>query len=142
MRRLSTFILVLLISAVLLLTISCGGSSMSMQGRQLQSITVTPSTADPMQGSSGQVRFMAMGNFSMAPMTATIPVMWSIGNPFSAQPMPAGVSIDAMTGMARCSGFMGTVTIVAMAPMDPDIPIAQMSMMTMNVSGSAQLTCP
>ena len=142
MRRLSTFILVLFVSAVPLLTVSCGGSSMSMQGRQLQSITVTPSMADPMKGSSGQVQFMAMGHFNMAPMTATIPVMWSIGNPFSAQPVPAGVSIDATTGMARCSGFMGMVSIMAMAPMDPDVPVSQMSMMTMNVSGSAQLTCP
>lgn len=142
MRRLSTLISVLFISSFLALIISCGGSSMSMQGRQLQSITVTPSMADPMRSSFGQVQFMAMGHFNMAPMTAAIPVMWSIGNPFSAQPVPAGVSIDAMTGMARCSGFMGTVTIMAMAPMDPDVPISQMSMMTMNVSGSAQLTCP
>lgn len=142
MRRLSTFILVLFISAVLLMTISCGGSSMSTQGRQLQSITVTPTTADPMKSSSNQVQFTAMGHFNMAPMSTTIPVMWSIGSPFSAQPVPAGVSIDGMTGMARCSGFMGTVTIMAMAPMDPDVPISQMSMMTMNVSGSAQLTCP
>lgn len=142
MRRLSAVILFLLVSAVFLLTISCGGTSMSMQGRQLQSITVTPMSADPKNSSNGMVQFTAMGNFNMAPMNAMTPVTWSIGPLMSSMPVPAGVSINAVTGMAQCSGFMGTVTVMATAPMNPSIPMSQMSNMTMNVSGSAQLTCP
>lgn len=136
MRRILAFILFLAISVAL---VSCGGASMSMQGRQLQSITVTPMSADARNFPSGMVQFTAMGNFNMAPMTAATPVMWSIV-PMDSM-APAGVTINSM-GVATCSGFTGTVMIMAMAPAEPQIPLAQMSNMTMNVSGTAQLTCP
>jgi len=129
------------IAAVLLMIVSCGGNSMmTMSARQLQSITVSPASADA-KNSGGMVQFMAMGNFNMDPMMAATPVRWSLGNPFSLQPVPAGVSID-MNGLAQCSGFNGTITIEATAPMDPTMPLSKMTMTTMNVSGMAQLTCP
>ena len=131
----------LAIAAALLMIVSCGGNSMmTMSARQLQSITVSPTSADA-KNSGGMVQFTATGNFNMDPMTAMTPVRWSIGNPFSAQPVPAGVSVD-MNGLAQCSGFTGMVTIEATAPMDPNMPLSKMTMMTMNVSGMAQLTCP
>jgi len=114
---------------------------MSMTGRQLQSITVTPASADAKSFPAGMVQFTAMGNFTMSPMSAAPAVMWSIGNPFSSQPAPTGVTISA-TGLAQCSGFTGSTIVMATAPMDPLIPLAQMSTMTANVSGSATLTCP
>ena len=131
----------LAIAAVLLLAISCGGNSMmTLSARQLQSIRVSPTSADA-KNSGGMVQFTAMGNFNIAPMMAMTPVRWSIGNPFSAQPVPAGVSVD-MNGLAQCSAFTGMVTIEATAPMDPNMPLSKMTMMTMNVTGMAQLTCP
>jgi hypothetical protein len=130
-----------LLAIAFLLTASCGGNSMMMSStRQMQSITVTPMTADPMS-SNGMVQFSAMGNFNMAPMSANVAVRWSLGNPFSAQPTPMGVSIN-QNGLAQCSGFMGTVTVEATAPMDPNMPLTQMNMNSMNVTGMAQLTCP
>ncbi|HET9364634.1 MAG TPA: hypothetical protein VFP71_06520 [Candidatus Angelobacter sp.] len=140
MRRLSAVILTLALCAVLLPVVSCGGN-MSMTGRQLQSITVTPPSADARNFSSGMVQFTAMGNFTMSPMSAAPAVMWSIGNPFSSQPAPAGVTISA-TGLAQCSGFTGSAIVMATAPMDPMIPLAQMSTLTSNVSGSSTLICP
>ena len=129
------------IAAGLLMVLSCGGNSMmTMSARQLQSITVSPTSADA-KNSGGMVQFTATGNFNMNPMMATTPVRWSIGNPFSLQPVPAGVSVD-MNGLAQCSGFNGMVTIEATAPMDPSMPLSKMTMTTMNVSGVAQLTCP
>jgi len=129
------------IAAVLLMIVSCGGNSMMMMSaRQLQSITVSPASADA-KNSSGMVQFTAMGNFNMDPMMAMTPVRWSVGNPFSAQPVPAGVSVD-MNGLAQCSGFTGMVMIEATAPMDPNMPLSKMTMSTMNVTGMAQLTCP
>ncbi|MGC2696232.1 MAG: hypothetical protein WA738_10625 [Candidatus Angelobacter sp.] len=140
MRRLSALLLALAVAALLFTVISCGGSSMMMSGRQLQSITVSPAMVDA-KSSSGMVHFSAMGNFNMAPMTASTPVLWSLGNPFSTQPVPAGVSIDA-NGVAQCSGFIGMIAVQATAPMDPNMPVAQISMNSMNVAGMAQLTCP
>lgn len=122
---------------------SSGMMNSMMATRQLQSISVTPTSATAQSMANDQVQFSAMGHFNMSPMTATPQVLWSIGNPFSASPMPApaGVSINA-NGMAQCTTFVGTVTIQATAPMDPNMQLSQMSMMTSNVAGMAQLTCP
>jgi hypothetical protein len=150
MRRLSTLTpfarkypaALLSLASTVLLIASCGGNSMMTMNstRQMQSFTVTPMTADPM-ASGGMVQFTAMGNFNMAPMSANVPVRWSLGNPFSTQPAPMGVSINA-NGLAQCSGFMGMITVQATALIDPNMPISQMSMNSMNVTGMAQLTCP
>jgi len=140
-RKYSAALLVPLIAITFLLMASCGGDSMMMTStRQMQSIMVTPMTANGM-ASNGMVQFTALGNFNMAPMSANIPVRWSLGSPFSTQPAPMGVSISA-NGLAQCSGFMGMITVEATAPMDPNMPISQMSMNSMNVTGMAQLTCP
>lgn len=139
-RKYSTALLVPVAATTFLLTASCGGGSMMMDStRQLQSIIVTPMTANGM-ASNGMVQFTAMGNFNMAPMSASVPVRWSLGSPFSTQPAPMGVSISA-NGLAQCSGFMGMITVEATAPMDPNMPMSQMSMNSMNVTGMAQLTC-
>jgi hypothetical protein len=140
-RKHPAALLVPLAAITFLLTASCGGNSMMMNStRQMQSMTVTPMSVDPM-ASGGMVQFTAMGNFNMAPMSANVPVRWSLGSPFSTQPAPMGVSIN-QNGLAQCSGFMGMITVEATAPMDPNMPISQMSMNSMNVTGMAQLTCP
>jgi hypothetical protein len=140
LRNYAAAILSIIAAIVLLFAASCGGRSMMMTSRQLQSIMVTPQSADA-RASNGMVQFSAMGNFNMAPMTASTPVQWSLGSPFSAQAMPQGVSINA-NGLAQCSGFVGMVTVIATAPMDPTMSMSQMSMNSMNVTGTAQLTCP
>ena len=143
MRRFLAVIFFFVLSAVLVLAVSCGGTSMSTQGRQLQSITVTPASADAKNSPNGMVQFSAMGNFNMAPMSAAMPVMWSVGMPMSSMSSgTVGVTINSTTGLAQCNGFMGNAIIMATAPMDPLIPMSQMSTMTMNVSGQAQLICP
>ena len=140
-RKYSKALFVPVVAIAFLLMASCGGNSMMMSStRQMQSITVSPMAADP-TSSNGMVQFSAMGNFNMSPMSAHVPVRWSLENPFSTQPTPMGVSIN-QNGFAQCSGFMGTITVEATAPTDPNMPLSQMSMSSMNVSGMAQLTCP
>lgn len=120
----------------------CGGNTMS-SARQMQSLTVTPASADAQTFPGGKVQFTAMGTFNMAPMTVmSPPVMWTVGSPFGPPPgnMPAA-SVDT-TGLAQCNGFVGTVLIEATAPTEPEIPLLQMTSTTMNVTGTAQLVCP
>lgn len=151
---------VVFLSFLLLLgmvVVGCGGSNMmgtSTSSRQMVSLMVTPSSADAQTSPGGQVQFMATGTFNMAPMTVASPqVMWSIGNPFptpTPMMMSGKMTSSSMTptptvsptGMAQCNGFMGMVTIQATAPADPAMSISQMSGMTMNVVGMAQMTCP
>jgi len=123
-------------------------TSSSIGTRTLQSLSVSPASADARNSPSGQVQFMATGNFTLAPMTVTSPaVRWSIGNPF-ATPTPAisiamssQPSID-VNGLAQCNGFVGIATIVATAPVDPNASLLQMTAVTPNVSGRASLICP
>ena len=116
----------------------CSGSTMN--SRQMQTLTVTPTSADAQAFPGGQVQFTAMGTFNMAPMTVmSPPVMWSIGSPFA--PMSTMASVSA-TGLAQCNGFVGTVIIEATAPAEPEIPLLQMNSTTMVVSGTAQMICP
>ncbi len=133
------------IPSILVLTLltGCGGSMMNngTMTRQLTAITVSPASATVQNGTSKQVQFSATGTYNMAPMTAMPQVMWTIGMPFANAPVPAGVTISS-NGMAQCTTFTGTVTISATAPMDPMMPMSQMNMMSMNVTGTAQLTCP
>jgi hypothetical protein len=120
----------------------CGGSmTNSTTARQLTALTVSPSSATVQNGTSKQVQFTANGSYNMAPMTGMPQVMWSIGMPFASAPVPAGVTISS-SGLAQCTTFTGTVMISATAPMNPMMSMSQMSMMTQNVTGNAQLTCP
>ena len=149
------------ISCLCLAMAGCGGTTMmngavSASTRQLQSIAVTPASADAQTFPNGQVQFMATGMFNMSPTSVTsMAVTWSVGNPpfMSPTPMPmsmsAGVSRMSSgtpsisgTGMAQCNGFVGIVTIEATAPMDPNVPLSQMNSMMSIVTGRANLTCP
>jgi len=143
---------VVLFSLAVLLSltvVACSSGMMTMMNtREMQSITVTPTSATAQNSPGGQVQFTATGHFNMDPMTAMPQVLWTIGSPFSTMPMsssamptPAGVTINA-NGMAQCNGFVGTVTIQATAPMDPNMALSQMTAMTSNVAGMAQLMCP
>ncbi len=134
----TSFFLILLGTA----TTGCGGSAMN-SSRMLQSLTVTPSSADARNFAGGKVPFTATGTFNMAPATVASPaVMWSIGSPFASPPpaMPQA-SVDA-TGMAQCNGFVGNAIIEATAPTEPEIPLEGMTPSTPAVSGTATLICP
>ncbi len=107
--------------------------------RVLESITVSPATADAQDFPGGMVNFTATGNFNKPPMSVTpLTVTWSILHPTkTACPPCAGIDSN---GVAQCGGVMGMVTVQATAPRDP-----QMAMDTMNtqmITGMAQMTCP
>jgi len=133
----------LLLFPCLLSILACGGNTHVMGAlppRQLMSVTVTPATATA-QNTFRQVQFSAMGSFNMAPMSAVPQVTWSIADPSMMMSVPAGVTIN-QNGLASCSTFSGMVTVQATASMDPSMSMSQMGMMTSNVTGTAQLTCP
>lgn len=132
----------LLLFPCLLSITACGSTHVmgALPPRQLQSITVTPASATA-QNTFRQVQFSAMGTFNMAPMSAVPQVTWSIGDPMSMMPAPAGVTIN-QNGLASCSTFSGVVMVQATGTMDQSMPSMQMGMMTSNVAGMAQLTCP
>ena len=121
-----------------LLSFGCGS------GRQLESVTLSPASADAQNFANGQVPFSAAGKFSKPPSPQPLTgkdVTWCVGSSSGdcAGNINPGATIDP-NGLAQCvPGFSGTATILsgkATPVMNPDRG-AQMS-----IFGAAQLTCP
>jgi hypothetical protein len=122
-RYASCFVLLLLLLAVLP-TPGCG------DGRQLQSVSLTPAVADIQNYSTGVVPFAATGQ----------DVVWCVGSSAGACAgnIAVGASVDQM-GNARClPGFVGTANILAGKPMPVMIPDQGAQL---KIFGAAQLVC-
>ena len=128
--------------SLLLLAVLANGACGS--GRQLQSVALSPASADAQNFPNGQVPFAATGTFSKPPSPVQLTskdVTWCVGssNGACAGNIATGATVD-QNGVAQCvSGFTGTATILAgtgKASMNPDEG-AQLT-----VFGAAQLTCP
>jgi len=124
----------LLLLAVIF-TLSCGSN------RELQSVTISPQSADAKTFPNGQVPFAATGTFSKPPSPASLAsrdIQWCIGSTSGVcQPSaPTDPSVD-QAGVAQCGPFVGTVTVLAGTGASgvSDAPV-------FNIFGSAQLACP
>jgi hypothetical protein len=135
---LSTFAL----GVAALLTLSCGSSANSDPNRVLQSITLTPATADAQDYPNGQVQFTATGFYNSVPNTVTpLSAGWGTCSDNAAT---TAVTVS-QAGVAQCaSGAVGTYTVWA-----NDYPSTNVGCNAVNacgggcmVAGSAQLTCP
>ncbi|HEY3975490.1 MAG TPA: hypothetical protein VGM18_20995 [Candidatus Sulfotelmatobacter sp.] len=134
-RSASLFVWPLVLIAALL---SCGCGSR----RQLQSVTLSPGSADAKDFSNGQVPFTATGTFSKAPSPAQLTsqdVQWCIGSSDGACE-PAGMTYPSVdqNGAAQCGPtFVGTVIVLA-GTAEPGVSDAAV----FKPFGSAELTCP
>ena len=126
--------------ALSLLAISgCGAMSTSSSNRVLESMTISPATADAQTYTNGQVTFTAMGTFSKPPSPAMVPVPFV--TPYSGNWMVSDANIATIdgNGVAKCvSGATGTVNVIAEVSADAADP----GQTSVAVSASAQLTCP
>lgn len=131
--------LFLVLPVVSLGTAGCGSS------RQLQSVTLSPASADAQNFPNGQVSFTATGTFSKKPSPLQLTgkdVTWCAGSSsgMCVGNINPGITVD-QNGLAQCvPGFTGTVTILA--------GTKSFSMMNtdggsqLKIFGTAQLTCP
>lgn len=126
------------------IALACGSS-----GRKLQSITVTPSSADARNYPDGKVPFLATGHYTMSPMSV-MPLQAGWGAASATQvigPPTDAVSVDA-TGVAQCTaGASGTYNVAAWMNVPyhgPPIlcPASLYGDSCSSVVGTAQLTCP
>lgn len=110
----------------------------SMPNRVLQSMVITPATADAQSSPSGQVQFSAMGTFSKAPSPAPVPFVAPYSGSWATSDL--NVATIDQTGLAMCAaGANGTVTITATASSNSGMGTQNTSTA---VSGTAKLTCP
>lgn len=136
---LSVWMFTLGIAAFALL--ACGSPA-----RQVQSITLSPASADAQAYPNGQVPFVATGYYNVAPTTVT-PLQANWGAALGTLPANDAVTLDA-NGVAQCSaGASGTYTVAAWVnlpvkgtPPCPSFPYGAAS--CSHVLGTAKLTCP
>lgn len=114
------------------------------RGRHLQSVTLSPASADAQDFANGQVSFTATGVFSKPPLSLQLTnkdVTWCAGSDGGAcvGQINPGVAVDE-NGVAQCvPGFTGTATILAGTPSQAAKPDRAMQL---KIFGAAQLTCP
>jgi hypothetical protein len=126
--------------AAAIITLGCGDPATLSSSRQLQSITVSPATADA-QGQ--EVQFTATGHWSASPLTTTPQTAsWGVCQNNAAS---TAVTVSS-SGVAQCgSSAKGTYTVFAADP--PFGAGANCTAITAcgggcQISGGAQLTCP
>ena len=118
----------LLLAGIELVASGCGSGS----PRILQSISVTPASADAHSFSNGQVQFTAMGVYSQPPSPSPLTQSgWSLSDPT--------IATISTLGLAQCNpGASGAVTVKASA----SAPCSGTGCTAALFSGTAQLTCP
>ena len=151
MKKLRLMVSFLALVLAAFLAFSCGtgpsalpcnaNSQTPAQGQgQLQSITLSPATAEAQNCPSGQVQFTATGNYINPAQTVT-PQLISAWGACQQNATTSDVTVTAK-GVARCaSGATGTYTIWAEYP-SPMCEIVGVCGGGCTVVGTAQLTCP
>ena len=139
---------VCVVSLALVACIACGSGS-----RQIQSLSVSPSSADAQNYPDGRVPFVATGYYNVAPMTVTpLPANWGAASEQVVNGVPVenpttDVSVDT-NGVAQCNtGATGTYAIGAWVPAPTEAECnvigGPFNFTTCPVIfNTAQLTCP
>jgi len=134
MGKLRLFCSSLFLASIAITLLSCGNSN------KLQSISISPASADAKDYPNGQVQFTAVGTYANGSQVKPLTVLWSPGAPWLA--LPAAVQLDS-NGVASCGNVpAGTYPVWAGAPIDPHTPVSGMNQSTPLVNGTAHLTCP
>lgn len=122
------FIAPLVIAAMSFLITGCGSGG----PRRLQSVSVSPASADAMEFPNGRVQFTAMGIYSQPPSPSAIPQSgWSLSE--------GNIATISQNGIAQCNpGGSGVVTVKASTAG----PCSGTGCTSALLSGTAQLTCP
>jgi hypothetical protein len=124
---------VLLPTTLLLAGIELVASGCANGGpRLLQSISVTPASADAHSFPNGQVQFTAMGTYSQPPSPSLITQSgWSLSD--------SNIAAISQSGLAQCNpGASGVVTVKA----STSGPCSGTGCTAVLLSGTAQLSCP
>lgn len=136
--QLFLFFLLVLAAAIML---ACGSSSAN---RMLQSVTLSPATADGQSYPGGQVQFTATGIYSARPSPVT-PLSASWGACDLGGNSTSDVSVSA-SGIAECAtGSVGTYTVWAFGSNPSKGTCGAINACgggCGRITGTAQLTCP
>lgn len=118
--------------------LACGGVSQAGNGRHLQSITISQTTTGE------QIQFVATGTFSAPPTTVTpLPVMWGF-QLYAPPPGSLNYTLTTQPYVFNCatSGNESPGPVSAIAPSDPNAPLAGSWSFSKMTLAYAQVNCP
>jgi hypothetical protein len=122
--------------------LACGGSpnTATQAPRSIQSITISPTTADAQNFPGGQVQFIATGFYNTQPSTVTpLSATWGVCQ----QNTPTTAVTVSNNGLAQCtSNAVGTYTVFAFDLPNPSCLALTACGGGCTVEGTAQFTCP
>lgn len=134
MGRLRLLLPLLILGCLALALISCGSTN------KLQSISITPATADAKGFPNGKVQYTAAGTYTDGTQVKPLTVLWSPGPPWIMTPWAIQVNGD---GVASCgTSPAGTYPVWAGAPTNASTSVSSMNQSTPMVTATAQLICP
>lgn len=121
---------VALLAGLSLTATGCGSASSQ---RQLQSMTLSPASADAQNFPNGQVQFVATGIFTKPPSPAPATVLnWLVQDP--------SIASVTQSGIAQCNA--GAVGVTKVNANGGTAPCSGTGCTAAQILGSAQLTCP
>lgn len=143
MTRTLAFSILLLGFVAVVLSFGCGS------GRQLQSVSLSPSSADAQNSPNGQVQFTATGTFSRPPSPVQLTnkdIVWCLGGVGDTSGGCVGLvnpgGFVNQNGLAQCDPmFTGTATVLAGVAIPQSNPIPDHGSQ-LKIFGLAKLTCP
>jgi len=158
MSRHGFLVWVVLLGLVACITLACGsdpGSDPQQNSRTIQSITISPASADGQDYPDGKVPFVATGHYNSPPTTVTpLQANWGaeseqVVNGIETFGPANGAVLVGGTGVAQCAaGASGTYAVVAWNLQIPNVPANCNTINSIGepgcdaVQGTAQLTCP
>lgn len=126
-----------------ILVLGCGA------GRRLETVSLSPSSADAQNFPNGQVQFTATGTYSRPPSPVQLTskdVVWCMGGIGDSSGRCVGLAnpggfVD-QNGLAQCSSlYTGTATVLAGIAVFDSNPLPD-SGAQLKIFGAATLTCP
>jgi hypothetical protein len=139
MKRIMSLFTGPFVLVAVLATSGCGS------GRQLQSVTLVPASADAKDYPGGQIPMTATGTYNQPPSPVLLTsneIVWCVGTSSGAcnGNIASPVMVD-LNGVAQCSGSLtGTATVLAGKPSSAAVKPDGSSQL--KVFASAQVTCP
>jgi hypothetical protein len=140
MKRCGPQLFLFLLVMAATISLGCGASGV----RMLQSVTLSPATADAQNYPDGQVQFIATGNYSAPPSPVT-PLSATWGACDQDGGITQNVSVSP-SGLAQCAtGALGTYTVWAFDTNPSKVTCNAIDACgggCGRVTGTAQITCP
>lgn len=139
MRNARSFFYSIFLLLLAITLLNCG-----LNHNKYRSLTVSPVSADAKDYPNGQVQFTATATLINGNQVMPANVLWTPNPPWTlTQQTPVSNIFVNSEGLTTCAKVgQGLYPVYATSPIDPNYPLAKMTMNTPQITAMAALTCP